>query len=60
MVFKSPLEGYVISYLDYSSVAPDRVCTIVLNAPPDKVEYVVQKAAANGNRYVYIHDKADN
>jgi hypothetical protein len=61
VVFESPLEEYVnFSYLDYSSVAPDRVCTIVLNTPPDKVDYVVQKAAANGSSCVYIHDKADN
>ena len=49
-----PLEEYVnFSYLDYSSAAPDRVCTIVLNTPPDKVDYVVQKAVANGSRCVY-------
>jgi hypothetical protein len=61
VVFESPLEEYLkFSYLNYSSVAPDRVCTIVLNTPPDKVDYVVQKAAANGSNCVYIHDKADN
>jgi hypothetical protein len=61
VVFESPLEEYVnFSYLDYSSVAPDRVCTIVLNTPPDKVDYVVQKAAANGSRCVYVHDRPDN
>ena len=61
VVFESPLEEYVnFSYLDYSSVAPDRVCTIVLNTPPDKVDYVVQKAAVNGSRCVYVHDRPDN
>ena len=61
VVFESPLEEYVnFSYLDYSSVAPDRVCTIVLNTPPDKVDYVVQKAVANGSRCVYVHDRPDN
>jgi hypothetical protein len=56
-----PLEEYVnFSYLDYSSAAPDRVCTIVLNTPPDKVDYVVQKAVANGSRCVYVHDRPDN
>jgi hypothetical protein len=60
VVFESPLEEYVnFSYLDYSSAAPDRVCTIVLNTPPDKVDYVVQKAVANGSRCVYVHDRAD-
>jgi hypothetical protein len=61
LVFESPLEEYVdFSYLDYSSVAPDRVCTVVLNTPPDKVDYVVQKAVANGSRCVYVHDRPDN
>jgi len=61
VVFESPLEEYVnFSYLDYSSVAPDRVCTIVLNTPPDEVDYVVQKAVANGSRCVYVHDRPDN
>jgi hypothetical protein len=60
-VFESPLEEYVnFRYLDYSSAAPDRVCTIVLNTPPDKVDYVVQKAVANGSRCVYVHDRPDN
>jgi len=35
------------------------VCTIVLNTPPDKVDYVVQKAVANGSKRVYVHDRAD-
>jgi len=35
------------------------VCTIVLNTPPDKVDYVVQKAVANGSKRVYVHDGAD-
>jgi len=61
VVFESPLEEYVnFSYLDYSSVAPDRVCTIVLNTPPDKVDYVMRKATANGSRCVYVHDRPDN
>jgi hypothetical protein len=61
VVFESPLEEYLkFSYLNYSSVAPNRVCTIVLNTPPDKVDYVVQKAVANGSKCVYVHDRPDN
>jgi hypothetical protein len=60
VALEPPLEEYVnFSYLDYSSAVPDRVRTIVLNTPSDKVDYVVQKAVANGSKRVYVHDGAD-
>ncbi|MFP3267404.1 MAG: hypothetical protein RXQ56_08090 [Thermoproteus sp.] len=39
VALEPPLEEYVnFSYLDYSSAVPDRVRTIVLNTPSDKVD----------------------
>jgi len=47
-------------YNDYSSINSDRVCSIVLSTPADKVPFVKDKMLKNNSNCEYITDKADN
>jgi hypothetical protein len=47
-------------YNNYSSINSDRVCSIVLSTPADKVSFVIDKMLKNNSSCGYITDKADN
>jgi hypothetical protein len=47
-------------YNNYSSINSDRVCSIVLSTPANKLSFVKDKMLNNNSSCGYITDKADN
>jgi hypothetical protein len=47
-------------YNNYSSINSDRVCSIVLSTPADKVSFVKDKMLKNNSSCGYIQDKSGN
>ena len=61
VVFESNETDFeAFQYNNYSSMNSDRVCTIVLSTPADKVSFVKDKMLKNNSSCGYITDKADN
>jgi len=61
VVFESSVTDFeAFQYNNYSSINSDRVCTIVLSSPTDKVSFVKDKMLKNNSSCGYITDKADN
>jgi len=61
IVFESNETDFeAFQYNNYSSINSDRVCSIVLSTPADKVPFVKDKMLKNNSSCGYITDKTDN
>jgi hypothetical protein len=61
VVFESNETDFeAFQYNNYSSIDSDRVCSIVLSTPTDKVYFVKDKMLKNNSSCGYIQDKSGN
>jgi hypothetical protein len=61
VVFESNETDFeAFQYKNYSSINSDRVCSIVLSTPADKVSFVKDKMLKNNSSCGYITGRADN
>jgi hypothetical protein len=61
IVFESSKTNFeAFQYNNYSSINSNRVCSIVLSTPANKLSFVKDKMLKNNSSCGYITDKADN
>ena len=61
VIFESDETNFeAFQYNNYSSINSDRVCSIVLSTPANKLSFVKDKMLKNNSSCGYIHDKSGN